>query len=66
MKWFRTRMGDWALPPAVQVPAGLKVDADFAPPEPGFWGTLFARGSDGRIYTMSPADRKRSRGSNVA
>src|ERR1700730_13856774 len=61
LKWFRTKMGDWALPPAVQDPAGLKIDADFAPPEPGFWQTLFGVGSDGRVYTMDAADHKRLR-----
>ena len=59
LKWFRTRMGDWALPPAAQDPAGLQRDQDFAPSEPGFWQTLLGRGSDGRLYEMSPSDRKR-------
>jgi hypothetical protein len=59
---FITRMfKDWLdpLPPVAQGPAGVKVDSDFAPPEPGFWQTLLALGSDGRIYEMGPADRKR-------
>ena len=60
LKWFRTRMGDWALPPAAQDPAGLQRDQDFAPSEPGFWQTLLGRGSDGRLYEMSPSDRKRN------
>jgi hypothetical protein len=59
LKRLWTKMGEWALPPAVQGPAGLKVDADFAPPEPGFWQTLLALGSDGRIYELPPEDRKR-------
>jgi hypothetical protein len=61
LKWFRTKMGDWALPPAVQDSTGLKIDADFAPEPPGFWVTLLGIGSDGRIYTMDGADHKRLR-----
>jgi hypothetical protein len=59
LKWFR-KMGDWALPPAVQGPVGLKVDSDFAP-EPEFWRTLFGLGSDGKIYTLDASDAKRLR-----
>jgi hypothetical protein len=61
LKWFRTKMGDWALPSAVQGAAGLKVDADFNPPQAGFWGTLLGRGSDGRIYELDVGDARRLR-----
>jgi hypothetical protein len=62
MRSFTKIFRDWLsepLPPAVQSATGLQRDQDFAPPEPGFWQTLFAIASDGRIYTMSPGDRKR-------
>jgi hypothetical protein len=49
------------LPPAVQPPTGLRRDADFLPPERGFWSTLFGRGSDGRLYELPPEDQKRIR-----
>jgi hypothetical protein len=60
LKWFRTKMGDWALP-AAQGPVGLKVDADFAPEQPGLLKTLFGWGSDARLYTLSSEDAKRLR-----
>jgi hypothetical protein len=62
MRFFTRMFKDWLSdPPAIQRPAGLKIDSDFAPPEPGFWQTLFGIGSDGRVYTMDAADHKRLR-----
>jgi hypothetical protein len=63
MRFIARMFKDWLdpLPPVAQGPAGLKVDSDFAPPEPGLLGTLFAWGSDGRVYTMDAADHKRLR-----
>jgi hypothetical protein len=49
------------LPPAVQDPAGLKIDSDFAPPEHGFLQTLLGRGSDGKIYELDAADHRKLR-----
>jgi hypothetical protein len=62
MRSFVKTLKDWLSdPPAVQGSAGLKIDSDFAPPEPGFWQTLFGIGSDGRVYIMDAADHKRLR-----
>jgi hypothetical protein len=63
MRFITRIFKDWLdpLPPVAQGPAGLKVDSDFAPPEPGLLKTLFGWGSDGRLYEMSSADHKRLR-----
>jgi hypothetical protein len=63
MRFITRMLKDWLdpLPSAVQAPAGLQRDQDFAPEQPSFWGTLFGIGSDGRVYTMDAADHKRLR-----
>jgi hypothetical protein len=63
MKSFTKIFRDWLSEPqpAIQSPHGLAVDADFNPPEPGFWGTLLGRGSDGRIYELDSVDARRLR-----
>jgi hypothetical protein len=62
MRSFTKTLKDWLSDPlAVQAPIGLKVDADFNPPQPGFWGTLLGVGSDGKVYTMDAAAHKRLR-----
>jgi hypothetical protein len=63
VKSFTRMLKDWLDPlsPTVQPATGLQCDQDFAPPEPGFWQASVGRGSDGRLYEMSPADHKRLR-----
>jgi hypothetical protein len=62
MRFITRIFKDWLddpLSPSVQGPTGLQRDQGFEPEPDGFWATLLGRGSDGRLYEVSPSDRKR-------